>query len=268
LIVCWCVYMHTDVLVSNSFRRDKDCWMEKVLPIPYYLQVAETIRSRINAKYYNQGDLIPSYRQLEKEFKISNITVRKAIDILLKDGIVNRKRGVGTEVSRIDGNAITWELSGNLQSLRNSAKKVSLAAEILEITTVACPDRIGRILSIEPGKAVWQMKKIRRHEETIMAYYVTYSDPRWCAKITSNYAKRGGFVDLFCKKSGLTLTKLEQQVEAAVANLDLSVILEIDFGFPLLHIENIYYSSENKPVLMTQIYYRGDKNSYKATIAL
>ena len=118
--------MYTCILTyiaSNSFRRDKGCWMEKVLPIPYYLQVAETIRSRINAKYYNQGDLIPSYRQLEKEFKISNITVRKAIDILLKDGIVNRKRGVGTEVSRIDENAITWELSGNLQSLRNSAKK-------------------------------------------------------------------------------------------------------------------------------------------------
>ena len=242
--------------------------MEKELPIPYYLQVAETIRSRIHAKYYNQGDMIPSYRQLEEEFKISNITVRKAIEILLKDGIVNRKRGVGTEVSRINGDTITWELTGNLQRLRNSANKVSLAAEILEITTASCPDRIGRILSIEPEKEVWRMKKIRRHEKTIMAYYVTYSDPRWCTKITKDNAKKGGFVDLFCKRSGLTLTRMEQQVKAAVANLDLSAILEIDFGFPLLHIENIYYSSENKPVLMTQIYYRGDKNLYKATIAL
>jgi GntR family transcriptional regulator len=225
--------------------------VEKELPIPYYLQVAETIRSRILANHYNQGDLIPSYRQLEKEFNISNITVRKAVEILVQDGIINHKRGVGTEVSRIDGDAITWELTGSLHSLRNSASKVSLAAEILEISRVTCPERIGRILSIEPGEKAWRMKKIRRHEDVIMAYYVTYSDPHWCTK-----------------KSGLALTRLEQKVEAAVADLDLSAILNVNFGSPLLHIENIYYSSESKPVLTTQICYRGDKNSYKATIAL
>ncbi|HVN95142.1 MAG TPA: GntR family transcriptional regulator [Syntrophorhabdaceae bacterium] len=242
--------------------------MEKALPVPYYVQVAETIRSRILANHYGEGDLIPSYRQLEKEFNISNITVRKAVEILVQDGIINRKRGVGTEVSRVDGDAITWELSGNLQSLRNSAGKVSLAAEILEIATIACPERIGEILAIGPTQKVWRMKKIRRHEKTIMAYYITYSDPRWCTKVTKNEAKKGGFVDLFRKKSGLKLTRLEQRVEATVADLDLSAILEVNFGFPLLHIENVYYSSGNKPVLITQIYYRGDKNSYKATIPL
>ncbi len=112
------------------------------------------------------------------------------------------------------------------------------------------------------------MKKIRRHEEIIMAYYTTYSDPRWCAEIRSNEAQEEGFVDLFRRKSGLILTRLEQRVEASVANLDLSGILEVNFGFPLLHIENVYYSSENKAVLITEIYYRGDKNSYKATIPL
>jgi|WetSurMetagenome_2_1015567.scaffolds.fasta_scaffold118212_2 GntR family transcriptional regulator len=242
--------------------------MEKELSIPYYVQVAETIRSRIITNRYKQGDLIPSYPELEEEFKVSNITVRKAVEILSKDGIVNHKRGIGTEVSRIDCDTITWEVIGNFHTHRNSTMKISLAAEILEITTAMCPEQIGRILSIESDKEVWRMKKIRRHEKTIMGYYVTYSDPCWCAKVTKNNAQKGGFVDLFCRKSGLRLIRLEQRVEAAVANLDLSAILEVDFGFPLLHIENVYYSSENRPVLVTYIYYRGDKNSYKATIAL
>ena len=182
--------------------------MEKELPIPYYLQVAETIRSRILANHYNQGDLIPSYRQLEKEFNISNITVRKAVGILVQDGIINHRKGIGTEVSKIDEDNITWELTGNLQSLRNSYDKVSLAAEVLEITKMACPVQIGKILSIGPKKKVWRMKKIRRHEEIIMAYYITYSDPRWCVNITKSEAERGGFVDLFRKKSGLTVNKV------------------------------------------------------------
>jgi GntR family transcriptional regulator len=242
--------------------------MEKELPIPYYVQVAETIRSRIITNRYKQGSLIPSYKQLEKEFNTSNITVRKAIGILVQNGIINHKKGIGTEVSRIDEDNITWELTGNLQSLRDSADKISLAAEVLEITKTTCPAQIGKILSVGPKKKVWRMKKIRRHEEIIMAYYITYSDPRWCVSITKSEAEKGGFVDLFRRKSGVILTKLEQRVEAAVANLDLSAILKVNFGSPLLHIENIYYSSENKPVLMTRIYYRGDKNSYKATINL
>jgi DNA-binding GntR family transcriptional regulator len=205
---------------------------------------------------------------LEKEFNTSNITVRKAIGILVRDGIVNHKKGIGTEVSKIDGDNITWELTGNLQHLRNSYDKVSLAAEVLEITRTVCPAEMGKILSIGPKKKVWRMKKIRRHEEIIMAYYITYSDPRWCVNITKSEAEKGGFVDLFRKKSGLKLTRLEQKVEAAVADLDLSAVLNINFGSPLLHIENTYYANGKKPVLITQIYYRGDKNSYKAIIKL
>jgi GntR family transcriptional regulator len=242
--------------------------VEKELPIPYYVQVAETIRSRIITNRYKQGDLIPSYKQLEKEFNTSNITVRKAVGVLAHDGIINHKKGIGTEVSKIDQDNITWELTGNLQSLRDSADKVSLAAEVLEITKMACPTRIGKVLSIGPKKKVWRMKKIRRHEAIIMAYYVTYSDPRWCLRITKSEAEKGGFVDLFRRKSGLTLTRLEQKVEAVVADLDSSAILNVSFGSPLLHIENTYYTNENKPALITQIYYRGDKNSYKAIIRL
>ncbi len=85
--------------------------MEKELPIPYYLQVAETIRSRILANHYSQGDLIPSYRELEKEFNVSNITVRKAAAILVQDGLINHRKGIGTEVSKIDEDNITWELT-------------------------------------------------------------------------------------------------------------------------------------------------------------
>ncbi len=242
--------------------------MEKELPIPYYVQVAETIRSRIVSNRYKQGDLIPSYKQLEKEFNTSNITIRKAVGILVRDGIINRRKGIGTEVSRVDGDNIIWELTGNLQRLRNSYDKVSLAAEVLEITKTACPAEIGKILSIEPKKKVWRMKKIRKHEKITMAYYVTYSDPRWCVNINKNEAEKGGFVDLFRKKSSLALARLEQKVEATVANLDLSAVLKVNFGSPLLHIENVYYTNENKPVLITQIYYRGDKNSYKAIIKL
>jgi DNA-binding GntR family transcriptional regulator len=242
--------------------------MEKESAIPFYLQIAETIRSRILEGYYTPGDLIPSYQELEKEFNVSNITIRKAIEILVRDGIINRKRGVGTIVAEIDSEIITFELNGNLQRLRNSAEKIPLTIDVLEITTAFCPRRIQEILSVDPTKKIWRMKKIRKHRDVIMSYYIHYSDPCWCGKITKNEAERKRFADLFREKSGIHLIRLEQRVEAAVANLDLSAVLKVNFGAPLLFVENIYYSTQDKPVVLTHIYYRGDRHFYKATAQL
>ena len=63
-------------------------------------------------------------------------------------GSSTTREGLALKCRGLTEDAITWELTGNLQRLRNSYDKVSLAAEVLEITKTACPDQIGRILSI------------------------------------------------------------------------------------------------------------------------
>jgi len=242
--------------------------MEKELAVPYYIQVAETIRSRILEGHYVRGDLIPSYQGLEKEFKVSNITVRKAIDILVRDGIITRKRGVGTVVSKSDPEVITFEVNGNFERLRHSAEQIPLDIELLEITTGPCSGHVQRVLSVEPEKKIWQMRRVRRHKDTLMSYYIHYSDPRWCGKITKKEAEKERFVDLLRRAPGIDLIRLEQRVEAAVANLDLSAILGVSFGAPLLFVENLYYSAQERPVALTQIYFRGDRHFYKTTAQL
>ncbi len=242
--------------------------MEKGAVIPYYLQVAETIRSRILEGHYLRGDLIPSYQGLEREFRVSNITIRKAIDVLVRDGVISRKRGVGTVVSNCHPEVITFEVNGNFERLRHSADKIPLAIDLLEITTGPCPGHVRQVLSIEPGRQIWQMRRVRRHGETVMSYYIHYSDPGWCGKITKREAERERFVDLLRRASGIDLLRLEQRLEAAVANLDLSAILRVSFGAPLLFVENLYYSAQEQPVALTQIYYRGDRHFYKTTAHL
>jgi GntR family transcriptional regulator len=242
--------------------------MENELAIPYYLQVAETIRKRIVAGAYIKGGTIPSYQELEKEFDVSNITVRKAIETLVRDGIVERRRGVGMFVSQHDQKMITFELDGNFQRLRQSYDVIPWVVEVLEIGITSPPIRIQQIFSMEPEKKVWRMTKVRKYKDTIMSYYINYSDPRWCGKITREGGEKKRFTDLFSQKSGIRLVRLEQRVEAAVADLDLSSILKVSFGFPLLFVENIYYSDQNKPVALTQMYNRGDRHCYKTTAPL
>lgn len=241
---------------------------ENELCIPYYQQVAETIRSRILGGLYLRGERIPSYRGLEKEFKVSNITIRKAVEILIRDGLVTPKRGVGMVVSDSGSEVIAFEVDANFRRLRDSAQQIPLTIELLEITEGPCPGRVQRRLCVEPETKIWQMRRVRRDKDTVMSYYMHYGDPRWCRKITKREAAKERFVDLLRRAGGIDLIRLEQRVEAAVANLDLSTILGVSFGTPLLFVENVYYSKQGRPIALTHIYYRGDRHVYKTTARL
>jgi hypothetical protein len=53
-----------------------------------------------------------------------------------------------------------------------------------------------------------------------------------------------------------------------IAEMDLANLLGIDYGTPLFFVENIYYSIQNQPVVVTHMYYRGDFYTYRASISL
>lgn len=68
--------------------------------IPLYLQVASTLRRRIEIGYWKPGQKIATLEELEAEFQVARVTVRQAIDLLQKEGLVHRYQGKGTFVAR------------------------------------------------------------------------------------------------------------------------------------------------------------------------
>ena len=70
--------------------------------IPYYLQIADDMRSNIQIEKWKEGEKIPTELQLCDIYHVSRITVRKAIDELVKDNLLDRKRAKGTFVKKLD----------------------------------------------------------------------------------------------------------------------------------------------------------------------
>jgi GntR family transcriptional regulator len=240
--------------------------MNREPAIPYYIQVAETIKSRIQQGEYSYEELIPPTHELEREFNVSNITVRKALEILVQEGLIERKRGIGTTVSRDEQKTFSFELSATAPIFLSSALKLKLDVKVLEITITPCPTRVRRILSMDSEKKVWRMKRMRRYKNAPIAFYIHYISVDRSKEITKELVGKMSFIDLLQKVCGVKLSKSEQRVEATTANMDLSSILDVNFGAPLFFVENIYYSKEKKPVAITQVYYRGDKTSFKAVL--
>jgi len=236
--------------------------------IPYYVQVAETLRRRIMTDEYMEESLIPPVPELEKEFSVSNITIRKALETLTQDGLLRRKRGVGTIVQKCERDLVVFELTGDFRRLVRSIEDLPVELEVLEIKVIPCPHYVQKMLVLGPDSQVLRVKKIRKHGGKPLSFYLHYTDPALFNKIKIENAEKKTFVDLFEEVTKTKLTALKQRIEAVVADIDLSNVLKVRFGLPLFFTENLYMTEGNKPAILTQNYYRGDKCFYKTLTTL
>jgi GntR family transcriptional regulator len=238
------------------------------MTIPFYIQVAGTIRQRILADEYGDGEILPSSEQFEAEFSVSAITIRKALEILARQGFIKRRRGIGTTVSKPKSEVVTFALGGTFRRFIDSFEKELSGSEILSFSTIRCPAHVRQILSLDEKQRVLCVKKIRRHSGVPIGYYLHYGDARLCKGITRKKAETYKFQELFEQTSGLKLTRMEETIKASITDIDLSKVLKTGFGSPVFFIENIFFDSKNRPETLTHIYYRGDMCSYKANVKL
>ncbi len=245
--------------------------MERDRAVSYYIKVAETLKARIRDGQYQPNDLIPSAKKLGEEFKVSNITIRKALDLLTREGYVIPMRGVGTRVAQTGDDVMSIEITGSFRDWVDSAmgKDLGLTVDVLEIGITSCPKRVSQLLTLGPDESIWRMRRVRKLRSVPMSYFINYGRPEvFNGKITKEEVEKRSFIEFFQERCKIRLSKMVQRVEAKVADMDLSGVLDINFGDPLFFVENVYYSAGGQPVEVTHMYYRGDKYVYDATIQL
>ena len=122
---------------------------------PLYVVVADTIKSRILSREYAVGERIPPARELEEEFNVSGITIRKAIEMLTAEGLVEPRQGYGTIVTNKTSGMVEIAITGNFREWLNSATghSIKLNARVLEQAQVQPPPRVQRPLRPEPSPA-------------------------------------------------------------------------------------------------------------------
>jgi GntR family transcriptional regulator len=133
---------------------------------------------------------------------------------------------------------------------------------------IPCPHYVQQMLSLGPNAQVLCIKRIRKHDGKPLGYYLHYTDPTLYKKITKKDAEQRTFVDLSQDVTKTKLTNLKQRIESVVADINLSDVLQIRFGLPLFFTENLYVTKANKPVVLIQSYFRGDRSFFKKSTKL
>jgi DNA-binding GntR family transcriptional regulator len=238
--------------------------------IPYYLQVAETLRRRIRDGQYQMGELLPTHLELEKEFDVSNITIRKAISLLTEEGYLTPKRGVRAKIAKRERDFIEIELTSDFMGFSDSflPSHLQIKVEVLEIACVFGQKRIRKILGLKPEDQVWRMKRVRKVKNRPISYIVNYGPPDLFGKIRKQDVRKLGFIEKFKDVYQGRLSRMEQRVHAIIADIDLSKLLGVNYDDPLFFVETIYFSKTSEPAAVTHAYLRGDCYRYLAITEL
>ena len=181
---------------------------------PIYVQLAETIKGRILRNEYRAGELISSAKDIEKEFQVSAITVRKAMNILVQEGYLSSKQGIGTKVTRRPDDLAELKLSGNFWDWADSAltRHLNPGTDILEIATVPCPKRIAELLKINDDELIWRMKRVRKINGQPASFIVNHASLNLMTGVSEKHFSKQSFLIVFQEHCGVQLSGVEQRV--------------------------------------------------------
>lgn len=226
--------------------------LQKELATPLYLQLQKVLRDAITDEIVKADEAIPTERDLAVDFDISRITVRKAVDALVRDGLLTRRRGAGTFVVGVRVEKSFSKLSSFSEDMLSRGRKPSNIW--VSKTAGAVTPEEALSLGLSPGSLVYRFHRIRYADGISMA--LEYSTvPGFCLP-SENTVEDSLYEAL--EIAGFRPVRALQRLRAIAFTPDQADALGIKAAQPGLFIERRGFLADGRTAEFTQSYYRGD----------
>ncbi|MGZ4360176.1 MAG: GntR family transcriptional regulator [Gaiellaceae bacterium] len=201
------------------------------------------------------GAAIPAERQLSVDLGVSRLTVRAALDDLVREGHLVRRRGSGTFVSQPK---IAQELTMTSFSEEMRRRGMRPGSRTLSLTTTTAGARLGRCLKVSPSERIVVAKRLRLADESAMAIETLHVRESLVPGLTPQDLDQS-FYELLEQRYGVTIAHGIQTIEPTVTNEEESAELDVPLHSPAFLFERTSYSDTGTIVEFVQSLYRGDR---------
>lgn len=228
-----------------------------------FQEVAKQIQEKIDKGLYISSQRLPSEYDLAKEFGVSRLTVRKAIDELISRNILVKQKGKGTYV--MTQQKVQSGRAG-LQGFTEAAKSYGKTSktEVISFEPLAdVPDEVTRALQLDGQEEVYHLVRLRSFDNEPMTVEDLYIRSIYLPEVTEKQLE-GSLFTLIEKQ--IEIAYSHQEVEAILVTEELSPLLKVNVGEPLLMVHSITYSITATPILYDTSYYRADRYTFKNTL--
>jgi DNA-binding GntR family transcriptional regulator len=236
--------------------------LDRSSPIPLYFQIAENFKHAIDNGTLKAGDRLDNELYLTERLGVSRPTVRQAVQLLVEQGLVVRRRGIGTVVAapRILRPVALTSLYDDL-----SADHRHPATTVLAMSEIEADDEIAPVLLLSPGATVLSVQRLRLADGTPLAVMRNYLPSGLLKGRPEEALEKTGLYELL-RSQGVRLHAGEQVIGARRATAREAKLLQAPRSATVLTMTRTTFDHEGRPVEYGSHAYLADHYSFKMTL--
>ena len=232
---------------------------------PLYQQIKALILQSLQAGEWKPGESIPSEMDLAARFRVSQGTVRKAIDELASENLVVRRQGKGTFVATHAEQHLRYRFLKLMPDSGDREGEGPAQRTVLECRRVRAAAEVARALALRAGDAVLQVRRVLS-----FAGVPTILEDLWLpgnAFKGLSAERMAGFVGptyaMYEVEFGVRMVRAEEKIRAVAADAPQAALLKVEPRSPLLSVERIAYTYSDTPMELRRGLYRTDSHHYR-----
>ena len=232
---------------------------------PLYQQIKGLILQSLQQGEWKPGEVIPSEFDLAARFKVSQGTVRKAVDELASDNLLVRRQGRGTFVATHAEQQVQYRFLRLVPDSGDSDSEGPAQRDFVDCKRQRASADVARLLGLRAGDPVLQARRLLRFKgvPTILEDLWLPGGPfkGLTAERLSQY--HGPMYALFESEFGVRMVRADEKIRALTPDDAQAALLDVVPGTPLLSVERIAYTYNDVPMELRRGLYRTDTHHYR-----
>lgn len=225
---------------------------------PLHQQAEDLLRMMIQQEEYRKGKLLPNEVELSKELNISRNTLRQAINKLVFEGLLIRKKGYGTTVApqNVMSNARNWMSF----SQEMYAQGMIVQNFELHISRKAAPQEAAEFFNVPETNRLLCLERLRGRPNLPFVYFISYFNP--AIPMTGEEDMTMPLYESLRNNYGIVVKTSREMIYARGASAEMAAKLDINEGEPILIRKRFVFDVNDVPVEYNIGYYRADSFTY------
>lgn len=223
-------------------------------PIPRYVQLAELFRQRINRDQWRLGDRLPSLDELTREFSVARVTVRQAVELLERDGLVSAQQGRGTFVTAKPTRERSLRLESSLRALadvyRDDKPQLTLIEEAAAMPRLKPED--GR-----PAPKYRFLRRVHSREGERYCVISIYLDER-VFRLAPKRFRTETVIPVMLDLRRVRIARARQTLAIGTADIETATHLGISVNSPVAEVRRVFSAPDGTVIYLGEVTYRGD----------
>lgn len=231
--------------------------------IPQYKKLYEILRKHIISGAYEEGSLLPSENELCAVHGVTRPTVRQALEALVRDGFILKKQGKGSIVKKPPQDIGILSISGTASAIGQQYLKTQILSKP---QILPWPDNFPyELLDVERESGRIYLERLRMVNEQPVFYDINNLPNINLPRFTSRSFENKSLFELLRTNYQIEVTGGEQKLKAIKVNKQISDLLKIKLGDPVLYLERKLKTNREGFHIYSTIYFNSEKHSIFGT---